>query len=125
MISIFVAFSSECPMLDKLSEKYDLSHTHSAGNCLLLAFLLAILNAAGLAALFAGFIWMCTRPLPGLLLIALSITSDMFNTSDDLMPVLTWILCAAAACGAYVYFTMSDKEEEEDPLLNKGPREFV
>jgi len=27
-IAIFVAFCSECPMLEKLSSKYDLSHTH-------------------------------------------------------------------------------------------------
>jgi len=125
-IAIFVAFSSECPMLDKLKEKYDLSHTHSDGNCLLLAILLSVLNAAGWCALFAGVTWMCTRPLPGIGLIVLSITADMFNTSDNLTPIVTWIVCASFAVGAYIYFTKDDEtSEESDALLDKGPREFV
>ena len=69
---------------------------------------------------------MCTRPLPGILLILISISADWYNTSDEYMPVLTWIACAAAVCGAYYYFALGDqKEEEEETLLNKGPREFV
>ena len=125
-VAVFVAFTSECPMLAKLEEKYDLSHTHSNGNCLILAFLLAILNSTGLCALLAGVTWMCTRPLPGILLILISISADWYNTSDEYMPVLTWIACAAAVCGAYYYFALGDqKEEEEETLLNKGPREFV
>lgn len=78
-ISIFVSFTSECPMLEKLSDKYDLSKTSSHGNCLLLALLLAVLNATGLSALLAGVCWMCTRPLPGILLIVVSVTADLVD----------------------------------------------
>ena len=59
--------------------KYDLSHTHSAGNCLVMAFLLAIVNGVGASALCAGIIWMCTRPLPGILLLLISVSSDFVS----------------------------------------------
>jgi hypothetical protein len=122
-IAVFVSFSSECPMLEKLAEKYDLSNTQSHGNCLVLAILLAILNATGLSALLAGVVWMCTRPLPGILLIVVSITADMFNTSDDYTPVITWIVCTALAAAAYCYFTMGGEEEEEEKTSKA--REFA
>jgi len=92
----------------------------------LLAILLAIVNAGGLCFLLAGCVWMCTRPLPALLLIALAISADWYNTSDNILTLLMWMLCTGAACGAYYYFTSGDeKEEETEGLLNKGPREFV
>lgn len=113
-IAIFVAFTSECPMLDKLSVKYDLSHTHSAGNCLVMAFLLAIVNGVGASALCAGIIWMCTRPLPGILLLLISVSSDFYNTSDDWFALLMWMLIVSAVSAGYVYFTMDGSEEEEE-----------
>jgi hypothetical protein len=63
--------------------KYDLSHTHSAGNCLVMAFLLAIVNGVGASALCAGIIWMCTRPLPGILLLLISVSSDFVSLHVD------------------------------------------
>jgi hypothetical protein len=47
---------------------------------------------------------MCTRPLPGVLLIVVSVTADMYNTSDNYFTILIWIGCAALAAGAYVSF---------------------
>jgi len=88
----------------KIFYRYDLSKTSSHGNCLLLACLLAILNATGLSALLSGVVWMCTRPLPGVLLIVISVTADLNNTSDNYFTILTWIGCVALAAGAYVSF---------------------
>ena len=64
----------------------------------------AILNATGLSALLTGVVWMCTRPLPGVLLIVVSVTADVYNTSDNYFTILIWIGCAALAAGAYVSF---------------------
>ncbi|KAJ1487512.1 hypothetical protein T484DRAFT_1786392 [Baffinella frigidus] len=100
--------------VENLKTLYDLSATSYSGNCSLLAVLLAFPNGLGLCALLTGFVWMCTRATPALLLVSVSIAADVVASTNDVFWIAGWFVYSAIVGGVFVFLTRSAASEDDD-----------
>jgi hypothetical protein len=120
---IATAFAAECMEIHALLETYDLSKTSYNGNCTLMAVLLAFPNGLGLCALLTGFVWMCTRATPALLLVSVSIAADVVATTNNVWWIAGWFAYAGVVAGTFLFLSRGGStEDDEDDLLLGGER---
>lgn len=123
LLTMGAMFYSQCPMIDQISQEYDISATSYDGSCALIAVKQAVVTGLGIIFFLVGLAWSCTRFLPAFLLLLLSLGADIAGNYNGAVATLLWILAVIGAAALYVW-VVSRPADDEPPAKGKDSLEF-